>query len=294
MRKSYIVSAIGHAAVLLWSVWSFTSHPLPTPAFTQALPVGLITASELTQISAGSKNAPQAETPKPLAEKIAEPKPVEDEAAKVVEKKEVKAARETGGADAQEIKEVKPEKKPAEAKPDPIAEKLAKDENKPEPKKAQAKPEPKPAPKKPPAPKFDPKQVEALLDKRDPTRVAAAGETLNSTPALGTTTGRSSQLSMSELDALRARLAQLWSLPAGVKDPQELIVLVRVRLKSDGTLAAQPQVLNSGSSPLFHAARDAAIRALYRGQPYTMLRPEHYEQWKDIEITFDPRSMMLM
>jgi colicin import membrane protein len=72
------------------------------------------------------------------------------------------------------------------------------------------------------------------------------------------------------------------------------VVLVRVRLKSDGTLASQPQVLNSGSSPLFHAARDAAVRALYRGQPYTMLRPEHYEQWKDIEITFDPRSMMLM
>ena len=27
---------------------------------------------------------------------------------------------------------------------------------------------------------------------------------------------------------------------------------------------------------------------------YDMLKPEHYEQWKDIEITFDPRSMMLM
>jgi membrane protein involved in colicin uptake len=294
MRKPYIVSAIAHAAVLLWSVWSLTARPLPAPALSQALPVGLITASDLTQITAGSKDAPQAETPKPLVEKIAEPKPVEDASAKVVEKKEVKAARETGGADAQADKEAKPEKKVAEAKSDPIAEKLAKEESKQEPKKVEAKPEPRPAPKKPPAPKFDPKQVEALLDKRDPTRVAAAGETLNSSPSLGTATGRSSQLSMSELDALRARLAQLWSLPAGARDPQELVVLVRVRLKSDGTLASQPQVLNSGSSPLFHAARDAAVRALYRGQPYTMLRPEHYEQWKDIEITFDPRSMMLM
>ena len=295
MRKSYVISAIAHAAVLLWSVWSLTSRPLPMPALTQALPVGLITTSELTQITAGSKTAAQAETPKPLVEKIAEPKPLEDATAKVVEKKEVKAARESAGTDAPEvkpeIKEAKPEKKSAEAKPDPIAEKLAKEESKPDPKKAEAKAEPKPAPKKP-APKFDPKQVEALLDKRDATRVAAAGETLNSSPALGTVTGRASQLSMSELDALRARLAQLWSLPAGAKDPQELVVLVRVRLKADGTLAAQPQVLNSGSSPLFHAARDAAVRALYRGQPYTMLRPEHYEQWKDIEITFDPREMM--
>jgi hypothetical protein len=28
-----------------------------------------------------------------------------------------------------------------------------------------------------------------------------------------------------------------------------------------------------------------------RGQPYTMLKPEHYELWKDVVITFDPRFM---
>ena len=62
MRKSYIISAIGHAFVLLWSVWSFTSRPLPTHALSEALPVGLITASDLTQITAGSKTAPPAQT----------------------------------------------------------------------------------------------------------------------------------------------------------------------------------------------------------------------------------------
>jgi len=98
-------------------------------------------------------------------------------------------------------------------------------------------------------------------------------------------------LSMSELDALRARLARLWTPPAGAPDPRELIVLVRMRLKSDGTLAAPPEVLNSGHSPHYLAARDSAKRAVIRGQPYDMLRPEHYEQWKDIEITFDPRDM---
>ena len=51
-------------------------------------------------------------------------------------------------------------------------------------------------------------------------------------------------------------------------------------------------VLTSGKSPLFIAARDSAIRALFRGQPYDMLKPEHYEQWKDVEITFDPRDMI--
>ena len=51
-------------------------------------------------------------------------------------------------------------------------------------------------------------------------------------------------------------------------------------------------VLTSGKVRCFTAARDSAIRALFRGQPYDMLKPEHYEQWKDIEITFDPRDMI--
>ena len=144
----------------------------------------------------------------------------------------------------------------------------------------------------PPAPKFDPKQVEALLDKRDSTRLAAAGDTLNTTPSLGMPKGNAETLSMSELDALRARLASLWNIPAGAKDPRELIVSVRIQLKPDGTLNGPPMVLTSGQIPLFVAARDSAIRALFRGQPYDMLRPEHYELWKDIEITFDPREMI--
>jgi hypothetical protein len=34
------------------------------------------------------------------------------------------------------------------------------------------------------------------------------------------------------------------------------------------------------------------MRAILVGQPFTMLRPEHYEVWNDMEITFD-QSMML-
>jgi hypothetical protein len=36
----------------------------------------------------------------------------------------------------------------------------------------------------------------------------------------------------------------------------------------------------------------ASFRALYAGQPFGLLKPEHYEQWKEKEITFDPRSMI--
>jgi colicin import membrane protein len=297
MKTAYTISALGHATLLLWSMWSLAAKPLAAPP-SEALPVDLVSVTEFTRMTAGSKAAPPSEAPKPLVEKIEEAKPVEDPIAKVVENKEVKAAREAPPAPESKPPEPKPQDKPQdkkdpETKPDQIAEVLAKQETKkPEPKRTEAKPPAPPKKPAPPAPKFDPKKVEALLDKRDSTRLAAAGQTLNNSASLGTPTSRASQLSLSELDALRQRLAQLWSIPAGANDPQELVVQVRIKLKPDGTLAGPPMVLTSGRSPLFVAARDSAIRALFRGQPYDMLRPENYELWKDVEITFDPRDMI--
>jgi colicin import membrane protein len=90
---------------------------------------------------------------------------------------------------------------------------------------------------------------------------------------------------------MRARLMQLWNPPAGVQNPQELIVKVRIQLSRDGRLVGNPTVLSSGNSTLFTIARDNAIRALHRGQPFDMLSPGSYEVWKEIEITFDPRDM---
>jgi outer membrane biosynthesis protein TonB len=292
MRTAYAMSGVGHAAVLLWSIWSLSARPLPAVP-SEALPVDIVSVSEFTQMTAGNKSAPKAEPQKPLVEKVAEANPVDDPAAKVVEKKEVQAAREPPPAPDSKPAESKPEQKKAEAKPDPAADAPAKQEaKKPEPKKADAKPPvpPKPAPT---TPKFDPKQVAALLDKRDSARLAAAGETLNPSATLGTSTGQSAQISLSELDALRQRLAQLWSPPAGAKDPQELVVVFRIKLNRDGRIAPGPwpQLVASGNTPLAIAARESAARALNRGQPYDMLKPEHYEQWKDIEITFDPREM---
>ena len=304
MKTAYTISAVGHAAVLLWSVFSLSAKPLPSVI--ESMPVDLVTASEYSKISAGVKDAPKAETPKPLVEQVADAKPVEDMAAKV-DNKEVKAAREAQpsppepkpldpkpDAKPTEAKpaDAKPEQKKAESKPDPIADAIAKDEaKKQEQKKAEAKTPMPPRKPAPPAPKFDAKQVEALLDKRDSTRLAAAGDKLSAMPSVGMPKANAETMSMSELDALRARLASLWNIPAGAKDPRELTVSVRIRLKPDGTLNGPPMVLTSGSSPLFAAARDSAIRAIFRGQPYDMLRPEHYDLWKDIEITFDPQML---
>jgi outer membrane biosynthesis protein TonB len=290
MRTGVTISSIGHAAVLAWSVLAFAANPNEAKPVT-AMPVDIISASELSQMTAGAKKALQLETPKPLVEKLAEPKPPEDPVAKVAAT-EIKAA-----TDVPPVPAVKPptpaQKTPAEPKRDLIAEALKKDAaKKPEPKKAEAKAPALPKEQTQPQPKFDPRKVEALLDKRVPQRLAATGDTLNSVPSLGTPSTFAAQLSQSELDGLRARLAQLWNPPAGASNPDELVVLVRIQLGPDGRLTAPPMVLSRGQSPLYVAARDGAVRAVFRGQPFDMLRPEHYEQWKDIEITFDPRDMI--
>jgi colicin import membrane protein len=260
------------------------------------VPVDIVSATEYSQLMAGQKTAKKAEAPKPLVEKVAEKKLVEDPTPKISEKQEIKEARAEPPPPMPEPRPKPPQ--PTEAKKEPkvdeIAEALKKENAKKreEARKEQKKKVEKRVPKKPEVPAFDPTQIAALLDKRAPQRHASAGDTLNNTASLGLPSATSARLSQSEIDALRARLAQLWNPPVGAKSPDELVVRVRIRLNKDGRLAAPPQVLTSGTSVLFQTARESAIRAVFRGQPFNMLMPEHYDQWKDIEVTFDPRDMM--
>jgi outer membrane biosynthesis protein TonB len=279
MKTASVISTGLHVAVLLWATLSFTGESFKvTP--TESLPVDLVSDKEFSEITKGVKEAPKpVEKPKPLVEKIAEPipKPVENTKPKVSEKKETKA-----------VAEKQPEPAPR-SKPDPIADKIKKVE-----KQQEAKAEPKPLPpRKPPppkSPKFDADKIAALLDKRDPQRMAATGATL-SVPTLGTAMGNAAHLSQSELDALRARLMALWNPPVGIQNPEDYVIRIRIRLGRDGRLTAPPLVITHGTGQLFETARDSAVRAVFRGQPFDMLKPEHYDTWKDIEVTFDPRDM---
>jgi hypothetical protein len=303
--RGIVLSVAGHGVFLVWALISF-ARPLETKPL-ESMPVDIISADEFSKMAAGALKAPQQEIPKAVAEKIGETTPVEDPNAKV-EKKEVVAAVEQT-VPIPEPKPKQPDPKPAAAPPepkteakaadkkepeqkvDPIAEALKKDEAKKPDKKAETKPQPVQKPE-PQPPKFDPRKVAALLDKRTPQRVAAAGATLNSTASLGAPSGLAARISQTELDALRARLMALWNPPAGSRDVRELMVQVRIRLSADGRVVGAPEVLNNGNNVLFQAARDSALRAIYRGQPFDMLRPEHYEVWKEMDITFDPRDLM--
>ena len=312
MKAGWTISAVLHAGVLAWGLVSISAKPLDTPP-TESLPVDIISASDFSQITKGTKNAPRAEAPKQLVEKVAEPKPPADNPApKVVDSKpEIVAAAEKPEPPTPEpIKKVEPkpptpQPKPSEPKQayakepepkvDPIAEAIKKEEKKkpdPKPEKKVETPKPEKKPEPPKAqPKFNASQIAALLDKREAQRQSVTGATLSNKPSLGLATANAATLSQNEMDALRARLRDCWTVPVGVAEARDLVVTVRILFNKDGSLAGDPTLMNHGSHPAFQAAAESALRGVRRCAPYSFMPPLKYEVWKDVIVDFDPRDM---
>ena len=146
----------------------------------------------------------------------------------------------------------------------------------------------KPAPQ---APKFDAQRITALLDKRNPQRVAAAGEVVNPTPALGASTGSAPTLSANEIDLFRAKLRDCWDVPVALRDIDKISVPITIKFKIDGTLASPPEPENRTRDPQIQALTESAVRAIIRCPPYTMFSRSKYETWKEISVGFNPRDM---
>ncbi len=285
MRTASVISTGLHIAVLAWATFSFTGKTFEaTPQ--DSLPVDLISDKEFSEITKGVKDAPKPkpeEKPKPLVEKKAEEpqKPIEEAKPKIDEKKDVALNK--------DMKSEPP------AEPDPIKEKL--DKPQPEKPKEAAKAEPNPLPPhRPPRPKkdepkFDADKIAALLDKRDPTRRAISGQEINDKATLGTAAGSSARLSASEIDALRQCIIGKWLIPSGAEDAANLKVVFRVIFRRDGNIERGPDVVQGTASSFGPAFAESGKRAILQCQPYTMLKPEHYDRWKDLEIAFSPSDM---
>jgi TolA protein len=320
MRTGLTISCVGHVVALVCGLVAISASPMVAPP-AASLPVEFVSEKDFSQLTQGVKNAPKLkiEDPKPLADKIDMPKPVDQQAPKAADKPEI-----TTDSAKQAKPDPKPVDKPKEAKnePKPEAKPQAKAEPKAEP-KAEAKSDAKPDKpqkakpdntldqiadvlkkddaKKPPKqddkparqdPKFDANQVAALLDKRDPRRQLASASALNDTANIGAAAGAAAQLSQSEIDALRARISQCWSPPPGVQANSRIYVVLRVLFKPDGAMARDPVLVEGTATSLGPALAESATRALMLCQPFTMLKPEHYDQWKDIELKFDPHELL--
>ena len=299
MRRSTFISIALHAAIVLWILVVFPSGRALDALKIEDVPVDILTPSEFTKLKAGMADAkdeaplaPTPDAPKPAAVPAKESPKVPDQVA---------AVPPPPAAEAKAEEPPKPEPKPAAEAP-----------KEPEPKKEEPKPaEAKPAkpvkevkddkPKKPkPAPQADKKhdfnsdRIAALLNKiPDGGAQPAAKDAPDDTPKKpvhGQSNGTQTTMSVNEIDALRAKIAQCWSPPPGGLGADQIVVKIRLQLNEDGTLTGYPSLANSGSSPFFQAAADSAVRAVYQCQPYT-LPADKYSVWRDMILNFDPRQL---
>jgi hypothetical protein len=292
LRSDWVISGFAHGALILFGLVTLANSK-PNDDLSNYVPVSIVTDADLSRAALGQKNAPNLNKPKPLADKIDQLKQVEQQAPKVADKPAITtkttAPMPQPKPKPQEKPQPKPdaktaekhEKKKDEFKADKIAELLKKTD----PPKTEDKPKPK-------TPKYDANQIAELLDHRDPQRQIATAGSLNNTASLGAPDAtQDAKLSQTEIDALRERIRDCWSPPPGIDPNTNIYVSLRVLFKPDGTLAQMPVVVAGSASPLGPALAESGTRALLMCQPFTMLKPEHYAQWKDITVDFNPHDL---
>ena len=294
--KTLVASVVLHVLVLGWTMVSFSTRALEmTPE--DSVPVDVVSPDQLAHIMAGMKTGKK-ENPKPLVDKIAEAKPVDDAVGKVsekapvvtetspppqpkVEEKPVEKKPDPPKVVEKPKEEPKPvEKKPDPVKPDPIAEAIKKEEKKPPPKPVQAAAKP-PEPAKPKigSAHFDQIEIAALLDKRDPTRQAATGDTLNSNAALGLSKGAAADNSATWGAMFKQQVERCWKKPYGGIEQQKSEAVFAIRLKRDGSLEGMPVPEGTPSTPYLRVYQESALRAIIECQPYK-LPAAFFEEWK--------------
>ncbi len=306
--KSLAASIVLHILVLGWGLISFSARSYEVPQ--ESLAVDIISTDQLAKMTQGIKNG-EKDKPKPLVEKVADAKPVDEAIGKVTEKEITTSAA------------PKPVEKPVEKKPDPP--KQAEDKPKDEPKQADKKPDPakvdpiaealkseeakkpkpKPQPKQaakatptPPQPKqervFDQTKIAALLDKRDPTRESITGSALNASASLGTHSGNSQNIVATWKGAFVAAVRRCFSFPYNGMDADQFEADIDIYMRPDGTLASQPTIVavRGPAASISRAMGESAARAVVQCQAYSFLPKEQYETWKYIGITFGLKDMM--
>jgi outer membrane biosynthesis protein TonB len=269
--KTIAASIILHVLVFGWMMFSFSTKAFVMPE-EDVVAVDVVSEDNLSHVTAGMKSGKK-ENPKPLVEKVAEAKPIEDAVGKVTEKtpvvtdtapapqpKPVEKPVEKKPDPPKPVTEAKPkeEQKPVEKKPDrpdPIAEAIKKEEKK-QPPKPQAS-TPPPQPQKPKERTFDSTKIAALLDKREPSHQAAAGDTLNSNAALGTTKGSAADNSATWGAMFQQQVERCWNKPMGGIESQNQESAFTVRLKRPRFRKARRRHLTCAPIRRAHCARSS-------------------------------------
>ena len=135
--------------------------------------------------------------------------------------------------------------------------------------------------------------VESLADQRE--RLAALMNLpsgANGLTSFGTEADTSAKLADTEIGKFRAHLRSCLQLPAGVKNSQQIKLIIRIALLPNGTLAAQPSLIEAAASEMGLPLYRSAIAAIKQCAPYTMFSADRYKEWRVLDINFSPDAFM--
>ena len=275
MKTPVVISAIFHIALVVVALVGLPYFKKePDPMESSAIPIEILPIAEMTTTNKQPvKSAPAPEKP-PEEKPLQKEKPMPPKVEAVEPPKEITPPKPKA--------EKKPVPKPVT--PPPPEEKLEKPKEKPEEK---------------PVDEAQAQDFTALLKNLQDAPPEVTEDLPESksadAPAPSPIAAFSEQLTMSELDALRQQLSRCWSIQAGARYAEELVVEVRLIVSPDRHVMSATIVdqWRYNQDSYFRAAADSAIRAVNSPQCETLtLNPDKYDSWKDMVVTFDPREML--
>ena len=278
LKVPLIASALFHLGIVIIAIVGLPHIAPPPETHMSAIPIEILPIAEMT-----TTNKPPVKAVQPQPEKPPEVKPVQKEKPPAPPKVEA----------VEPPKEITPPKPKVEAKPKP------KPVAPPPPEEKLEKPKEEPKPEEKPVEEDSSQDFTNLLKNlqdSQPVVDEALPESPDApAPAPSPVAPFSETLTMSEIDALRQQLSRCWSIQAGARYAENLVVEVRLIVAADRRVTSATIVdqWRYGQDSYFRAAADSAIRAINSPQCEVLnLNPEKYDLWKDMVVTFDPREML--
>ena len=149
---------------------------------------------------------------------------------------------------------------------------------------------------------FNASDIARLLQSKEKAQSSgSSAPQVNRTASLGTERGAAQKLSPSLraqlIGIIQDQLLKCWNVPIALANAQggaNVVPSVRMKHNADGSLAAQPGVINSSSDPLFRVAADSALTATRRCAPLRIPAQfaSYYDDWRDVVVNFDARDVL--
>jgi hypothetical protein len=102
------------------------------------------------------------------------------------------------------------------------------------------------------------------------------------------TASTKADVSSSVIEQFRRHLKTCSKLPSDVAPSDKVRVKLRIVMTPEARLAMDPILMEASASAKGPLLMRSAIAALNSCQPFTMLPPDRYGEWKVIDLSFTP------